>query len=181
MLLKVNNDLFIELMGPEHKYELFHIIDTNREHLGKWLLWVNKRQAADDLDPVFPVWLKNFEDSNGFDAGIRYQGRLVGMISLHYIDWKNKSTSIGYFLSKEAEGRGIITKTISSLLTHIFEELGLNRAEIRVASGNTRSRAIPERLGFIQEGITRDGQWLHDHFEDLINYSMLGRDWVQKK
>jgi ribosomal-protein-serine acetyltransferase len=42
---------------------------------------------------------------------------------------------------------------------------------------NIKSIGIPERLSFTNEGITRDGQWLYDHYEDIVTYSMLAREW----
>jgi ribosomal-protein-serine acetyltransferase len=173
---RVDENTVIELLQQHHKQELFTLIDTNREHLRKWLLWVDKRKSAEDFESVIPIWLKNHADNNGFDAGIRYNQRLVGMIGLHYIDWKNKTTSIGYFLSEEAEGNGIITKCIQALMDYLFVEMGLNRIEIQCALNNHKSRAIPKRLGFYQEGIVREGQWLYDHYEDIVTYSFLARD-----
>jgi ribosomal-protein-serine acetyltransferase len=174
---KVDEEISIELLQQHHKEELYELIDSNREHLRKWLLWVDKRKSADDLEPIIPIWIRNYADNNGFDAGIRYNGQLVGMIGLHYIDWKNNATSIGYFLSEEAQGKGIITRAVSSLLKYLFETLKLNRVEIQVAVNNHKSIAIPERLGFVSKGITRDGQWLYDHYEDIVTYSMLAKDW----
>ncbi|PFG06512.1 GNAT family protein [Bacillus sp. es.034] len=173
----VDKEISIELFQQHHKEELYELIDSNRDHLRQWLLWVDKRRSPEDLEPVIPIWIRNYADNNGFDAGIRYHGRLVGMIGLHYIDWKTKSTSIGYLLSEEAQGKGIITRAVSSLVNYVFNELDLNRVEIQCAVNNEKSSGIPIRLGFTKEGITRDGQWLYDHYEDLVTYSMLKKDW----
>lgn len=170
---QVDDELKIELIQQQHKEELFRLIDTNREHLRKWLLWVDKRQTAEDFDTIIPQWISKFANNDGFDAGIRYNERLVGMIGLHHIDWKNKATSIGYFLSEEAQGNGIITKCVRALITYLFKELDLHRIEIQCAETNHRSRTIPIKLGFFEEGVTRDGQWLYDHYENLITYSLL--------
>ncbi|MGG3941177.1 GNAT family protein [Peribacillus psychrosaccharolyticus] len=170
---QVDDELKIELIQQQHKEELFRLIDTNREHLRKWLLWVDKRQTAEDFDTIIPQWISKFANNDGFDAGIRYNERLVGMIGLHHIDWKNKATSIGYFLSEEAQGNGIITKCVRALITYLFNELDLHRIEIQCAETNHRSRTIPIKLGFFEEGVTRDGQWLYDHYENLITYSLL--------
>ncbi|MGM0839251.1 MAG: GNAT family N-acetyltransferase [Bacillota bacterium] len=175
----VDREISIELFQQHHKEELYELIDSNRNHLRKWLLWVDKRRSPQDLEPIIPIWIRNYADNNGFDAGLRYQGELVGMIGLHYIDWKSKSTSIGYLLSEEAQGKGIITRAVSSLLNYLFIEMDLNRVEIQCAINNKKSLGIPERLGFKKEGITRDGQWLYDHYEDLVTYSMLRKDWVK--
>jgi ribosomal-protein-serine acetyltransferase len=53
------------------------------------------------------------------------------------------------------------------------------RLEIRCATHNHTTRAIPERLGFRQEGIARRAEWLYDHFVDLVVYSMLAVEWTQ--
>lgn len=176
---KVNEDISLELFQQHHKEELYELIDSNRAHLRARLQWVDKRQSPDDLIPIIPIWIRNYADNNGFDAGIRFQGKLVGMIGLHYIDWKTKSTSIGYFLSEQAQGKGIVTSTIIALLNYVFTELELNRVEIQCAVTNSKSIRIPERLGFQKEGVKRDGQWLHDHYEDIVTYSMLAADWTQ--
>jgi ribosomal-protein-serine acetyltransferase len=178
---KVDHEISLELLQQHHKEELYCLIDQNREHLRKWLLWVDKRKRPEDFEPIIPIWIKNYAENNGFDAGLRYKGELVGMVGLHYIDWKNKSTSIGYFLSEDAQGKGIITRSLSALLNHLFEELELHRVLIQCADRNDRSKAIPERLGFVKEGITRDGQWLYDHYEDLVNYSLLAQDWKTRQ
>ncbi|WP_110927933.1 GNAT family N-acetyltransferase [Bacillus massiliglaciei] len=174
---KVDEEITIDLLQQYNREELYELIDTNREHLRKWLLWVDKRKSAKDFEPIIPIWIRNYADNNGFDAGIRLNGKLVGMVGLHYIDWKHRSTSIGYFLSEEAQGQGIITRSLSALLSYLFGTWNINRVEIRCAINNHKSIAIPERLGFVKEGIQREGQWLYDHYEDLVTYSLLVKDW----
>jgi ribosomal-protein-serine acetyltransferase len=174
---RVNDLISIDLLQQRDKEELFTLINDNRLHLRKWLLWVDKRLSPADFEPIIPIWIKNYADNNGFDAGIRFNKKLVGMIGLHYIDWKNKVTIIGYFLTESAQGQGIVTTSIRELLDYLFGELELNRVIIQCAESNIKSRAIPERLGFINEGISREGQWLYDHYENLVTYSMLSKDW----
>ena len=45
---------------------------------------------------------------------------------------------------------------MTGLLAYAFDELGLNQVEIACAEANTRSCAIPERLGFTREGLRHD-------------------------
>lgn len=175
---KVDKDISIEMFQQHHKEEFYSFIDENRSHLRQWLLWVDKRKSPDDMKPVIEAFIEKYAENNGFDAGIRYKGKLVGMIGLHAIDWKNRTTSIGYLLGEKIQGKGIITKTVSALISYIFTELELNRIEIQCAASNYKSIAIPERLGFTKEEIQREGQWLYDHYEDIITYSMLRREWT---
>jgi ribosomal-protein-serine acetyltransferase len=54
----------------------------------------------------------------------------------------------------------------------------MNRIEIRCAPDNAPSRAVPERLGFTEEGLHRQVLAIHGGFQDLIMYAMLARDWT---
>jgi len=108
---------------------------------------------------------------------IRHRGTLCGAIGLHDIDYPNKSTSIGYWLDAGHEGKGIITAACRAIVTEGFLSFGLHRIEIRCATWNHRSSAIPRRLEFVEEGILRDAEWLHDHWVDLRVFSMLAQDW----
>ena len=53
----------------------------------------------------------------------------------------------------------------------------MNRIEITCADDNIKSRAIPERLGFKQEGIKRDGEICDGAYRDLVIYGLLKREW----
>lgn len=72
-----------------------------------------------------------------------------------------------------------MTEAVRALTTHAFTVLKLNRVEIRAAVGNVRSRAIPERLGFSQEGVARQAERIGDRYEDSVVYSMLATEWSQ--
>ena len=89
------------------------------------------------------------------------------------IDPVNRSGEIGYWLRADRGGRGIMTACCRVLVAHGFERLALNRIVIAAATENTKSRAIPERLGFRFEGVLRQPEWLYDRFVDHAVYSLL--------
>jgi ribosomal-protein-serine acetyltransferase len=97
------------------------------------------------------------------------------------IDWQNRRTEIGYWLAPPFQGRGVMTKTCRFLVAYAFAELNLNRVEILCAVENLRSRAVPERLGFREEGVLRQAEWVRDHFNDLVVYAMLAEEWDGKR
>lgn len=169
---KVNESISLELLQQHHSKEIFELIDTNRDHLRQWLLWVDKRKSAYDMVPVIKYWLDNLANNHGFDVAIRYNGKLVGMIGVQF-EWGNRAATIGYFISKDSEGKGIITTSLKSLIKELFDRYSMYRIEIQCAANNLKSQGIPERLGFKKEGIKRAGQFLYDHYEDLIVYSFL--------
>lgn len=169
---KVNDSISLELLQQHQMEEVFELIDTNRQHLRQWLLWVDKRKTAEDMLPVLKYWLENLANNQGFDVAIRYDGYLVGMIGVQF-DWSNRTASIGYFLSKNSEGKGIITTSLKSVIKELFATYSFNRIEILCAANNLKSQGVPERLGFTKEGIKRAGQFLYDHYEDLVVHSLL--------
>jgi ribosomal-protein-serine acetyltransferase len=176
-ILKVDNEIELQLFQLHHALMLYQLVENNREHFSEWMPWVDSMNSPYHFESIIPVWLTQFAENSGLNVGILYNGELVGSIGLQQIDWHNSMTSIGYFLSKNAEGHGVMTRSVQALLNYVFFQLKLNRVEIRCGVKNKKSRAIPERLGFVKEGKLRDGEQLNGHFHDLIVYSMLARDW----
>jgi ribosomal-protein-serine acetyltransferase len=111
---------------------------------------------------------------------IVYQGALVGCIVAERIDLLRKSCEIGYWLAQDLQGRGIVTRACRGLLTFVFDSLGMNHVQIRVVPENTRSLAIPKRLGFVYEGTQRQAQFLNGQFHDFAVYSMLASEWANR-
>jgi len=96
-------------------------------------------------------------------------GRLADTINLHDIDSEIWKTNVGYWLGAECQDRGFMTKACRVLLDYAFQELNLNRVEILCTVQNTKGRAIPERLGFVQEDVIRQAEWLYDHYNDHVS------------
>lgn len=80
-------------------------------------------------------------------------------------------------MGQQFQGKGIITQACAALVDHAFQEMNLHRVEIRTAVENFKSRAVPERLGFKEEGIARQSAWLYDQFIDHVVYGMLAEEW----
>ncbi|MOA59632.1 putative ribosomal N-acetyltransferase YdaF [compost metagenome] len=70
-----------------------------------------------------------------------------------------------------------MTKVCEALTEYALVELDLNKVDIRAAERNFRSRSIPERLNFTQEGTIRKAEWLYDHYVDHVVYGMLKEEW----
>jgi ribosomal-protein-serine acetyltransferase len=70
-----------------------------------------------------------------------------------------------------------MTQCCAAMLDYLFHEAKLHRVCIRCATGNTRSCAIPERLGFRREGLEREAELLGDRWVDLWNWAVLEDEW----
>ena len=175
--LQIDEELSLGLFEKRHAQELAELIDSSRPYLREWLPWVDYSKTTEDSERFIKLSLDQFARNDGFQLAIRYKGSIAGIIGLHAINWANRSTSIGYWLGEGFQGKGLMTKACAAVIAYCFEELGLHRIEIRAATGNIKSQAIPEKLGFQKEGCIREGEWLYDHFADLYVYGLLKKDF----
>lgn len=174
---KMNEKIELKMLTPQDTEPLFMLTDQSRASLKEWLPFIDYTKTSADTASFITATMKQFSDNNGFQAGIWYEGKLAGVIGFHKIDWNNQSTSIGYWLGKGFEGSRLMTQSVKAFVNHAIVELGLNRVEIRAAVKNKKSRAIPERLGFTEEGCIRQAEWLYDHYVDHVVYGILAEDW----
>ncbi|MNV95651.1 putative ribosomal N-acetyltransferase YdaF [compost metagenome] len=70
-----------------------------------------------------------------------------------------------------------MTSACRVFIDYAMLEMELNRVEIRCATENLSSRAIPERLGFVLEGIVREAEKLPSGYVHHAVYGMLRREW----
>lgn len=173
---QINDDAELKLLSMDHDVALFKLVDENREHLRKWLPWIDRTVSVDDTREFLQIATRQFADNNGFQAGIWYKGEMAGVIGYHMVNWQHRHTSIGYWLGEKYQGKGLMTMACKAFIDHAFDGWGLNRIEIRCAEANYSSRAIPERLDFQEEGFIRCGEWLYDHFVDHVVYGLLVSD-----
>jgi ribosomal-protein-serine acetyltransferase len=167
----------LRLVEERHAPVLFACVDREREYLRQWVAWVDSRSSEDDILAFIRGALEKFAKNQGFTAGIWADGSIAGVIALHTIDWVNRRGEIGYWLAREFQGRGIVTAAARAVTQHGLVELDLNRIEIQCAAENTKSSAIPKRLGFTFEGVLREAGLLNGRHRDLELYSMLRREY----
>ena len=157
--------------------ELFALTDANRGYLRQWLPWLDSVRRVDDTRTFIRAAQAQAARNDGVQLALRVDGCIAGIVGHHQIDWRNRITSLGYWIGEAYQGRGLTTAACRVLITRAFDAARLNRVEIRCASGNHRSRAIPVRLGLREEGRLRDAEWLYEHFVDHVVYAALAREW----
>ena len=174
--LRITDDAVLRPFEESDAAELTAVVQANREHLARWLPWATDYGYIDSTEYISRK-VAQLSADDGFEGAIVVDGRIVGAAGFHAIDRVNHSTSIGYWLAAEAEGRGLMTATVRALLDHAFATLGLHRVIIEVVVDNIRSQSIPERLGFTREATLREAKLLHGTYEDAYLYAMLAPDW----
>ena len=123
--------------------------------------------------------IEKFARGEGLTTAIEYQGEVVGVIGYNQIDQDLGKVAIGYWLAERWQGHGIITRACQALIHHAFEEMGMEKVEISAALENEASRAVCERLGMTQEGMTRRAERLADRVVDHVHYGLLRDEWLR--
>lgn len=99
---------------------------------------------------------------------IDVDGEIVGQIQLFDVLWGARQAGwAGYWLDRQATGRGVATWALAALVDHALLEVGLHRVEVAIRPQNSASLAVVTRLRIPEEGRQRglmhvDGGWA-DH------------------
>jgi RimJ/RimL family protein N-acetyltransferase len=136
-------------------------VDSSLDHLRPWMPW-----AYDDPQPlsVKVDLLRRFRGR--FDLGEEFvygifsadESQVVGGSGLHRRSFEGVF-EIGYWIRASRAGEGLGTEATAAVARVGFEVAGASRIEIRVATENAPSLAIPRKLGFVEEGTLR--RFLH--------------------
>ncbi|HVY09428.1 MAG TPA: GNAT family protein [Mycobacteriales bacterium] len=166
----------LELTTAAVAAEAFALVEAERERLREWLPWVD--QTTDVA--VQRAYLEGVERANREETGahvtIRMGTTLAGFAELRVAPLL-RSGEVGYWLSERAVGCGVMTRAVAALIDLGFGLFDLHRVQLQAATGNTRSRAVAERLGMVFEGIRREAEELPKGFVDLAVYSTLVQEW----
>ncbi|MCL2774369.1 MAG: GNAT family N-acetyltransferase [Oscillospiraceae bacterium] len=181
MIIKVreNENLELRTLVPGNTDEVFEVVDKNREYLRPWLPWVDDTKSPHNTRHSIENWKKSLKNKSEFIFGIFLGGNYIGNMGLHEINRSNNSSEIGYWLAQDYQGMGIMTDCVRALTDFGFDELDLNRVFICCASDNKKSRAVPERLGFVHEAVLQDGICLHGVYHDVLTFGVVKRKWVK--
>ncbi len=104
-------------------------------------------------------------------------GNPIGTIGFHNWDKANHIVELGYDLSKEYWGKGIMTEVMHRVLTFVFREMQVNRVQAFVHLENAPSYHVLKKQGFVAEGIIRDRHFFRGRYYDHHLLSLLKHDF----
>ncbi len=171
--LRISDYLRLERVKLSMAETIFRTIDRDRDYLKTWLPFVEFTQEVSDTERFLQNVIFETRNKTNEIFSIWYNEEFSGLLGFNQIDHLNKKAEIGYWLAEKMQGKGIITASVERLIRYAFQKLNMNRVQIKVAVGNEKSAAIPQRLGFKLEGIERNGELHGQKFLDLEIYSLL--------
>lgn len=173
----VDDDLCLRPLDLGYANALFNLVNRDRAYLREFQNWPDKISSVYHMRRLIENSQEKARHNDGFDSVILYQGRPAGKIGLVFIDWRRGFTEVGYWIGAAFQGHGLVTRACQAITEHAINDLGLNQVHIRMAGGNLRSRAIPERLGYEYRGPMPHKVNIHGELHDDVLYRMTAHRW----
>lgn len=198
--LTIDHELHLRTLHPDDAEQLFALLERNRARLKPWIhpsaLPETARAARlfaiecyfGSLDPLTAIDTPYIDELGSYypppypqmELGIWYKGELVGEVALSIMDRSGSAAEFGYWITKEQEGKGIITRCVRALMDHAIDEMHVERFEIGCAKENRRSRAIPARLGYDLKATIPNGEIIGECVYDRLLFEVQSAAWRER-
>lgn len=129
-------------------------------HQPRYFLFIN-------LDNIFKDYVIEIKETKEF----------AGIVSINWINNRNKSTELGYILSEKFRGKGYINEALKEIIKYLFKEISLNRIELCIWINNKPSIKTAKRLNFHLEGHLREFGLINGEFKDFLLFSLLKKEY----
>ena len=157
--------------------EFFELIENNRSRIQKTFP-VTVSNCL-DLKTTNEFITKNIQiekEKTGYYFYVRSieTNDLIGYIGIKKIDYHISKCELFYFIDKEFEGKGIISKAVSEVINLCFNELKMNKIFICTSKVNFASQQIALKNDFVLEGTLREEfKSFEGELEDINYYGLL--------
>ena len=117
--------------------------------------WPPHQSVEESLDVIRNV----LNGPEAYAICLKSDGRAIGAIELKlkgHTDFNEREDEceLGYWLGKPFWGQGIMPEAAREMLRHAFEDLGMRKVWCGYYDGNTKSRRVQEKVGFVYQWTT---------------------------
>jgi len=168
-----------------------HLRPAEREDLALFVRWLGDARTTRTLAIRSPLslaleegWFERLLERQGgnhwhFVICRTVDGRPVGAMDLHEIDYVNGSAGLGIMIGDPADtNQGYGSDALRALIAFGFAELRRERIWLDVYDFNARARHVYERVGFVEEGVLRHALYRDGTFHDDHRMAILREEWA---
>lgn len=169
-----NENIIVTRREHEHDEELWKLIDGSREFLRPWLSWVDRTKSIDDVVPITDLFLKNWENHDGFEYVVidKKTKELVAAGGINVLDYRNHSAEFGYYRKENACAKGYVTQFVQ-LLEAELQKRNVHRVVICADTENIPSQNVAIRCGYKREGISKDAIFDGEKYKDKVSFAKI--------
>lgn len=172
--------LVLRCWQPSDAPRLKEAVDTSLDHLRPWMPWAHR-----DPQPLEAKVQLLRRARGNFDLGQDYvygvfdaaETMVLGSSGLH-TRVGEYAREIGYWIRASHLNQGLATELAAALTRVVFEVERLERAEIHCDPANTRSAAVPRKLGYTLEATLRGRARTADNApRDTMIWTLFAADY----
>jgi ribosomal-protein-alanine N-acetyltransferase len=147
---------------------------ASNSEVSRYTLWETHR-SIEDSRAFLEFATQKYENGGEPDWGIVYRGPgcLVGACGLVNWEAEHARAEVGFVLSREYWGRGLMSEAVRAILRFGFERMNLNRIEARCIAENAASARVMEKAGMVYEGTLRQREYIKGAYRDIKLYAIL--------
>ena len=176
--------MVVRCWSPKDAFLRRAALDNSDQHLRPWIPYM-KNEPQTLMETA--NWLRMMRAAFDLDQEYRYgifspdETQLLGETGL-YKRAGPGAREVGYWIAKEATGRGYATEAAAVMLRVAFEIGRVERVEMHCAPENVASTAIPEKLGFVHEAtLARRSRDSEGDIHDLMVFTMFADQYPGAK
>lgn len=106
-------------------------------------------------------------------------GTPVGQITAFDCDRRNGSFKYGLFVHPDYKGKGYAKEAAVILLDYYFSQLRYHKANVYIYKSNSASVAFHKKLGFKEEGLSRESAYFDGEYCDIVYMGMIDHEFTR--
>ena len=170
--------LLLRPFSPEDINPMFEAVRESINELSVWMPWCHASYGVEESSAFIlsreEAW--KHEDEYGFAVLEAKTGIFLGCVGLNQFNRTYQYCNLGYWVRSSRVGRGVASTAARLAARFGLEELGLQRIEILVATGNHGSQRAAEKAGAVREGVLRKRLLINGQSHDAVVYSLVAGD-----
>jgi ribosomal-protein-serine acetyltransferase len=158
--------------------EIWDAVDGSRWHLERWLPWVPFNNTPEASQRYADACAADWDAGRAVRFAIRDRAsrELLGVVGLDSCVHLHRSCELGYWLRRDATGRGLMTEATRASVEFAFTRMSVHRMRCAAATDNHSSLRVIARLGFRFEGIARQAEFVGSRWLDHAVFARLATD-----
>ena len=148
-----------------------------------YVTW-NAHENVEFTKKLLQEWVASYEQPDFLHWVVTFKDQpntVIGDISVVDISQAVQACELGYILSQDYWGRGLMTEALQTVMDFLFQKVDCNRITAHFATDNPASGRVMEKAGMKYEGTFRQAVNLKGKLVDVCQYAILKSDFLDDK
>ena len=173
------NTVEIRAYRPGDADALYEAVCESISEVSRYETWCHPGYQREEAARYVNFWIEMREKKQAYYFAIEEptSGTFLGSCGLSGWNPEHRHAMLGYWIRTSRTGRGIATEAARQVARYGLDNLQLIRMELPIAVSNRASRRVAEKIGAVQEGISRNRLILPEGPVDMVIYGLLREDF----